>query len=334
MTRTCDTPSVSVTNHEVDSGSLKQATIPWIRRVSDTSTEVNNAIPTSNDTWHVSEDGMTQRCSRMMRVPQGTERGVIVSPPASQQRTDHPATARAACSGSMRKDMRAALAWSLRLGSGCPGCRRTGKHGHACLANPAHPSGGPDAPCTQGTAPHGRTFASPAVATAGRGDHHRRVDPARSLLLRLRDQWHHHRGGNETLSSGVGDHVQRTERGRARRLLSYRSLVPRVFCLSQHARTDYGTALYHGHMCWSLAWPSVDCGHAERKPHTPFPITSRNRRRARRCVGCSHVVMVWNGCRCVQISVRPSLVLRMQPIHLVVLMVIGTADERISAVSS
>jgi transposase len=65
---------------------LNQAKVPWISRVSGTSTEARNAIPASSETRQVSEDGTMHWVSRIMSLPQGKERWVVVYTSASQQR--------------------------------------------------------------------------------------------------------------------------------------------------------------------------------------------------------------------------------------------------------
>jgi transposase len=85
-----ETPSVYVADNGVYSEAnmhyLNQAKVPWISRVSETSTEARNAIPASSETWQVSEDGTMHWVSRIMSLPQGKERWVIVYTSASKLR--------------------------------------------------------------------------------------------------------------------------------------------------------------------------------------------------------------------------------------------------------
>jgi transposase len=84
-----ETPGVYVADNGVYSEAniryLNQAKVPWISRVSETSTEARNAIPASSETWQVSEGGTMHWVCRIMSLPQGKERWVVVYTPASQQ---------------------------------------------------------------------------------------------------------------------------------------------------------------------------------------------------------------------------------------------------------
>ncbi len=85
-----ETPGVYVADNGVYSEAnmryLNQANIPWISRVSETSTEAKNAIPASSERWQVSDDGTMHWFSRIMDLPQGKERWVIVYTSASKLR--------------------------------------------------------------------------------------------------------------------------------------------------------------------------------------------------------------------------------------------------------
>jgi transposase len=57
----------------------KQEKVTWISRVSETSTHAKAALAESDETWHTSEDGSAHWVNRIRSVPQGNERGVMVS---------------------------------------------------------------------------------------------------------------------------------------------------------------------------------------------------------------------------------------------------------------
>ena len=65
---------------------LNQAGVKWVSRVSETSTEARTVLHEGSETWQRSEDGTMHWFSRVMELPQGTERWVIVRTHASQQR--------------------------------------------------------------------------------------------------------------------------------------------------------------------------------------------------------------------------------------------------------
>lgn len=65
---------------------LNQAGIKWVSRVSETSTEARMVLPEGSDAWQHSEDGTMHWFCREMELPQGTERWVIVQTQASPQR--------------------------------------------------------------------------------------------------------------------------------------------------------------------------------------------------------------------------------------------------------
>ena len=116
-------PSVYVADNGVYSEAnmryFNQAKISWISRVSETSTEAKNAIPPSSETWQVSEDGTIHWFSRIMDLPQGKERWVIVYTSASQQR---------ALTSLQRQVQRAQAAWEKK-------CWHLGKQRFACEAD-------------------------------------------------------------------------------------------------------------------------------------------------------------------------------------------------------
>ncbi len=84
-----ETPSVYVADNGVYSEAnmqyLNQAKVPWISRVSETSTAASAALAQTYETWQASEDGSTHWVSQIMNLPQGKERWVIVYTSASQK---------------------------------------------------------------------------------------------------------------------------------------------------------------------------------------------------------------------------------------------------------
>lgn len=65
---------------------LNQAGIKWVSRVSETSTEARTVLQEGSEAWQHSEDGTMHWFCRAMELPQGTERWVIVRTHASEQR--------------------------------------------------------------------------------------------------------------------------------------------------------------------------------------------------------------------------------------------------------
>ena len=65
---------------------LNQAGVKWVSRVSETSTEARTVLQEGSETWQQSEDGTIHWFSREMELPQGTERWVIVRTQASELR--------------------------------------------------------------------------------------------------------------------------------------------------------------------------------------------------------------------------------------------------------
>lgn len=87
---TDEAPGVYVADNgvysEANMRALNQAKVKWISRVSETSTDAKAALAQSDEIWQVSEDGNTHWVSQIMSLPQGKERWVIVYTSASQQR--------------------------------------------------------------------------------------------------------------------------------------------------------------------------------------------------------------------------------------------------------
>jgi transposase len=65
---------------------LNQAGVKWVSRVAETSTEARTVLYEGSQTWQHSEDGSMHWFSRVITLPQGTERWVIVRTEASHQR--------------------------------------------------------------------------------------------------------------------------------------------------------------------------------------------------------------------------------------------------------
>ena len=83
-------PSVYVVDNGIYSESnmrqLNAACIKWVSRVSETSTEAKTVLHEGSQDWQRSEDGSIQWFCREMELPQGSERWVIVRTSASEQR--------------------------------------------------------------------------------------------------------------------------------------------------------------------------------------------------------------------------------------------------------
>jgi transposase len=83
-------PSVYVADNgiysEPNMRQLNAAGITWISRVSETSTEAKTVLQEGSQDWQQSEDGSIQWYDRVMTLPQGSERWVIVRTSASEQR--------------------------------------------------------------------------------------------------------------------------------------------------------------------------------------------------------------------------------------------------------
>jgi transposase len=89
--RTADgDPSIYVADNGIYSESntrqLNEAGVKWVSRVSETLTEAKTVLNDGSETWQSSEDGTLQWFSRRMSLPQGEERWVVVRTLASQQR--------------------------------------------------------------------------------------------------------------------------------------------------------------------------------------------------------------------------------------------------------
>jgi transposase len=65
---------------------LNEAGVKWVSRVPETSQEAKAMLQAGSEQWQTAEDGSTQWYSRVMSLPQGTERWLIVRTQASQQR--------------------------------------------------------------------------------------------------------------------------------------------------------------------------------------------------------------------------------------------------------
>lgn len=83
-------PSVYVADNgiysEANMRQLNEAGVKWVSRVSETLTQAQTILHNSPDEWQRSEDGSMQWFSRVLELPQGTERWVIVRTTASLQR--------------------------------------------------------------------------------------------------------------------------------------------------------------------------------------------------------------------------------------------------------
>ena len=65
---------------------LNEAGVKWVSRVPETSKEAKAVLQEGSEQWQTAEDGSMQWYSRVMSLPQGTERWLIVRTQASQQR--------------------------------------------------------------------------------------------------------------------------------------------------------------------------------------------------------------------------------------------------------
>jgi transposase len=83
-------PSVYVADNGIYSESnmrqLNAAGVKWVSRVSETSTEAKTVLQEGSQDWQRSEDGSIQWYRRIMTLPQGSERWVIVRTSVSEQR--------------------------------------------------------------------------------------------------------------------------------------------------------------------------------------------------------------------------------------------------------
>jgi transposase len=71
---------------EANMRQLNEAGVKWVSRVSETLTQAQTILREGSDEWQRSEDGSMQWFSRVLELPQGTERWVIVRTTASLQR--------------------------------------------------------------------------------------------------------------------------------------------------------------------------------------------------------------------------------------------------------
>jgi transposase len=82
-------PSVYVADNgiysEANMRQLNAAGVKWVSRVSETSSEAKTVLQEGSQDWQRSADGSIQWYRRVMTLPQGSERWVIVRTPASQQ---------------------------------------------------------------------------------------------------------------------------------------------------------------------------------------------------------------------------------------------------------
>jgi len=87
---TDEAPGVYVADNGVSSEAtmrqLNQARIKWISRVSETSTQAKQSLAASSETWQTTDDGSMHFACRIRTLPQGQERWVIVRTNASEQR--------------------------------------------------------------------------------------------------------------------------------------------------------------------------------------------------------------------------------------------------------
>src|SRR6266704_2825420 len=71
---------------EANMRQLNKAGVKWVSRVPETSKEAKAVLQAGSEQWQTAEDGSMQWYSRVMTLPQGTERWLIVRTQASQQR--------------------------------------------------------------------------------------------------------------------------------------------------------------------------------------------------------------------------------------------------------
>jgi transposase len=71
---------------EANMKQLNQAGVKWVSRVSETLTEAKTLLQEGSETWQQSEDGTLHWFTRDMALPQGSERWVVVRTQASLQR--------------------------------------------------------------------------------------------------------------------------------------------------------------------------------------------------------------------------------------------------------
>jgi transposase len=116
-------PSVYVADNgiysEPNMRQLNSAGIKWISRVSETSTEAKTVLQAGSRDWQRSEDGSIQWFCREMELPQGSERWVIVRTSASEQRAQ---------ASLQRQVSRAQVSWERK-------CWHLGTRRFACEAD-------------------------------------------------------------------------------------------------------------------------------------------------------------------------------------------------------
>lgn len=120
---TDEAPRVYVADNGISSEAnrrhLNQAKVKWISWVSETSTQAEQALAASSETWQTTDDGSMHFDSRIMSLPQGQERWVIVHTSASERRAQ--ATLQ-------RQVTRAQAEWEKK-------CWHLGNHRFACEAD-------------------------------------------------------------------------------------------------------------------------------------------------------------------------------------------------------
>jgi transposase len=83
-------PGIYVADSGVYSASnmrqLNEAGVKWVSRVAETSQEAKAVLQAGSEQWQTADDGSMQWYSRVMTLPQGIERWLIVRTQASQQR--------------------------------------------------------------------------------------------------------------------------------------------------------------------------------------------------------------------------------------------------------
>jgi len=116
-------PSVYVADNgiysEPNMRQLNEAGVKWVSRVSETSTQANTVLQAGSQEWETAKDGSIQWYSRVMTLPQGSERWVIVRTPASQQRAQ---------ASLQRQVSRAQVSWERK-------CWHLGNRRFACEAD-------------------------------------------------------------------------------------------------------------------------------------------------------------------------------------------------------
>jgi transposase len=116
-------PSVYVVDNgiysEANMRQLNEAGVKWVSRVSETLTQAQMILHEGSSEWQCSEDGSVQWFRRMLELPQGTERWVIVRTVASLQRAQE---------SLQRQVSRAQTSWTQK-------CWHLGNRRFACEAD-------------------------------------------------------------------------------------------------------------------------------------------------------------------------------------------------------